>query len=448
MRELFTADELAALRRAYDAVRKPGTFEEGKWSVSHWNRNPDAQGKPFPSKVTVRDITVRTITQGPGVVVDGEQKARLAEALAEARVPSLQLSYLAHSADSFKPWIDSIKRINPGTEITMEGVHNREHIAMLADVGVDLLQLQGQSVPASVPLRRPEVFKMAWEGEDWRSRPDLNITTMPQLIATVQDQIAFAKSRGLRVSAGINQLSHSTPENLRAFCTAVAEAKPDCFTLYDSTSGMGPLAWRYVVEFVKKLVPGFPITVHTHNHFGLAVAGTLEAVQAGADVVEVAVNGVSDEAGQADLAETVVSLEVLYGVDTGIKMDHLTNLRKLVEDISGIKMAPIKPITGERVWMVTGEYLIWQQTVDPLYHLVMHPEVVGNVPKMSITEPAYNWATLTKLEALGMQVPLSAVPLIRDAAVRETRMRHRALEDDEFLEIAKHVLETQVEAVR
>ena len=47
MREIFTAEELAEIRRAYDAVRKPGTFEEGKWSVSHYNRRPDALGKPL-----------------------------------------------------------------------------------------------------------------------------------------------------------------------------------------------------------------------------------------------------------------------------------------------------------------------------------------------------------------------------------------------------------------
>ena len=49
-----------------------------------------------------------------------------------------------------------------------------------------------------------------------------------------------------------------------------------------------------------------PLDVHCHNDFGLAVANTIAAVEAGASQVQVTVNGLGERAGNADLAQTVM----------------------------------------------------------------------------------------------------------------------------------------------
>ena len=55
-----------------------------------------------------------------------------------------------------------------------------------------------------------------------------------------------------------------------------------------------------------------PIDVHCHNDFGLAVANTIAAVEAGASQVQVTVNGLGERAGNADLAQTVMIMEAIY----------------------------------------------------------------------------------------------------------------------------------------
>lgn len=432
----FTDEELREFHRELDARRPPGTYEPEKWSVSPHNRRPEAVGKAFPPYVQVRDITVRTIVQAHGVTVDGDQRRRIAEALAEALVPSIQLTYAVTSREDLRPLVEHIRKIRPETEIALEGVHNRALIDRAAEAGVDLVQFQGQAISALTPMHRSEVYDLAWRGDDWRTRPHLRARTDEELISVVQEQVRYANDQGLRTSAGINRLSYATPGFVDRFCREVALARPRYITLYDSTSGMGPRAWSYIASIAKAAAPECVLAVHTHNHFGLAVAGALDAVQAGAEVVETSVNGLSDEAGQADLAEVVVALEVLYGVNTGIRLESLTGLRRLVEDISGVKMAQTKPITGEYAWAIAGEYLIWEENFDHLYHSPLDPSLVGNRRMTTINEFAKNWAMLTKLEEVGVRVARERVPEILDTVLREMRLRRRALDDEEIAGLA------------
>jgi len=49
------------------------------------------------------------------------------------------------------------------------------------------------------------------------------------------------------------------------------------------------------------------------------VANTIAAVEGGASQVQVTVNGIGERAGNADLAQTVMILESIYGIGTGIR---------------------------------------------------------------------------------------------------------------------------------
>ena len=87
----------------------------------------------------------------------------------------------------------------------------------------------------------------------------------------------------------------------------VEKAGADMINVPDTVGIMRPSAMK---DFVKKIYDTvkIPIDVHCHNDFGLAVANSLAAVEAGARQVQVAVNSLGERAGNADLAETVMSL--------------------------------------------------------------------------------------------------------------------------------------------
>ena len=123
------------------------------------------------------------------------------------------------------------------------------------------------------------------------------------------------------------------------------DAPPDSVGVVDTMGCATPEAIKYMVRKVKTLT-GLPVEIHTHNDFGMGVAAELAAVTAGAEVVHSCVNGLGERTGNAALEELMIGLHMLLGYETQYDFKELISLCKLVEDISGVKTATNKPVTG------------------------------------------------------------------------------------------------------
>lgn len=66
------------------------------------------------------------------------------------------------------------------------------------------------------------------------------------------------------------------------------------------------------------------------------------------------INNLGHRCGNADFAETVLALETLYGVKTGIDLSKIYSLCKLVEDITGVLIPSNKPHTGANMYVYGG----------------------------------------------------------------------------------------------
>ncbi len=160
---------------------------------------------------------------------------------------------------------------------------------------------------------------------------------------------------------------------------AVEDAGADIINIPDTVGVMVPPAMRALTAEVFKAVK-IPIDVHCHNDFGIAVANSLAAVEAGAREVQCTINGLGERAGNADLEEIVMSLVSIYGVKTNIKTEYLYETSKTVERLTGIRMPPNFPIVGENAFshesgIHTHGVLERSDTFEPG---VMTPEMVGH----------------------------------------------------------------------
>jgi isopropylmalate/homocitrate/citramalate synthase len=70
--------------------------------------------------------------------------------------------------------------------------------------------------------------------------------------------------------------------------------------------------------------------------FGLGVANTVQAVAQGVDTVQVSVTGIGERSGNVPLEDTVLALNLLYGIETGIDYSKLYRLSKLVRELAGV----------------------------------------------------------------------------------------------------------------
>jgi isopropylmalate/homocitrate/citramalate synthase len=442
----MTDDEVMALRRQLDDLRANGIYSPGKWYLSGFNRKPEVLGAALPDhmpkKVVLKDITLRTAEQTPGVVLNPEERLRLLRGSIDVGVTSFQITYglHRHPPEQFRDEIRFIKSLRPDARIEIVGAHSREAIDQMVELGANTVSLQG---PANFGISAfygaGDTPKLAWEGKDWRKLVNPP-KSMEELIARNKPLIDHAKKRGMEIKASLNMLHYASEEHIDQFSREMANAGADYIALHDGPGGMGPQAIAYAVTIAKKAAPKAKIAMHLHDTFGLAVAVNIAAVQAGAELLEVAINGYCCAAGQTDLAQIAAALEIMYGVDTGIRLDKLTDLRRLGEEVTGIHVAGNHAVTGEKYFVWSGNNgVAMEGLVDPLIHWCMDASVFGNKGGWLIDQTSGYWSIAEKMSELNIPVEKSEVEAIFKE-VQSALLKHkRTLTDDEIRSIAMSV---------
>src|SRR5205814_8197220 len=91
------------------------------------------------------------------------------------------------------------------------------------------------------------------------------------------------------------------------------------------------------------------VGIHTHNDCELAVANTLEAVAAGAGMVQGTINGYGERCGNANLISVVPDLMLKLGVDAlpESSLSHLSVLARTVAEIANLALPLQQPDEGQ-----------------------------------------------------------------------------------------------------
>lgn len=441
----LTDEEVKFIREQLDSLRARGIYKPGKWFVSGFNRKPEALGATLPDhmpkKVVLRDITLRTAEQTPGAVLTPAERLRLLRALVEVGVTSFQVTIglQRHTGEQLREEIKLIKSLNPDAEIEIGGVTIKESIDRMADLGANCASIQGPANFGISAFYVGDTSKMAWDGKDWRKLVNPP-KSLKELVERNKPLINHAKKRGIKIKASLNMLHYATEDHIEGFAREMANAGADYVSLHDGPGGMGPQAIAYAVTIAKKAAPDAKIGVHLHNTFGMGVAVNVAAVQAGAELLELSVNGYCCAAGQTDIAQVAAALEIFYGVDTGIRLDQLTALRRLGEEITGISVAGNHPITGDTYFIWNGSNnMAMEGLVDPLIHWCVDGSVFGNKRGWVIDQTSGCWSMLEKLTELGIPVEKSEVEAIFKEVQEALLKCKRTLTDDEIRSVAMRV---------
>jgi homocitrate synthase NifV len=148
-------------------------------------------------------------------------------------------------------------------------------------------------------------------------------------------------------------------------------------TIYDTNGSSDPFS---IYDLIKQLKKGLrvPLFFHGHNDLGLATANSLAAVYAGANGLDVTINGLGDRAGNASLEQVVLNLYV-KGFDTGIVLRDLKKLSKTIEEESGIKVSKLAPVVGEKIFIHKSP----SHLENPELFEAFDPGLVGSKRKLS-----------------------------------------------------------------
>jgi isopropylmalate/homocitrate/citramalate synthase len=280
------------------------------------------------------------------------------------------------------------------------------------------------------------IYARAWQGGDWRD-PGLP-GRRADFVARAARLVEHARGLGLRVATPLLMVSYLTAEMLEDTCAALTAAGATELTLFDGPGAMSPEAFGHLVAQTKALAPQAEVGLHPHNTFGLAVGCAVAAARAGADVIELSVNGYCGGPGNADLAATALAFEALYGVRTGIELGQLTALARAGEALTGYDVAWNHPVTGRQAFGWGGMDIITQETVvDPLLHNSIEPGLVGNERQVPLTLDTGGYTMAYILGRLGIEITSTGqVDEVLRRCHAMMRAEQRLLTDDDIRGIA------------
>ncbi|MFH1027023.1 MAG: 2-isopropylmalate synthase, partial [Pseudomonadota bacterium] len=253
-------------------------------------------------------------------------------------------------------------------------------------LGIDILELIGGSSDyqlAFSKLSRGQYMDRMLEATEYAKATGLSVDFYP--VDSVRTDLNFLKAL-LRygVAAGAHRVHVS-----------------------DTLGNATPIATRFFVQEIKKIVKDIPVQYHCHNDFGTAVANTCAAVEGGAEIIDLVINGLGVRSGNANFQETIMTLTCLYGVDTGIKTEKLYDVCKMVENITKFKMEDNKPIVGKLCFIHESDVHV-QAILQGLWSTFepFQPEIVGQ--KRSIYFGYTTSRESVKLKAQKMGIGLTA----------------------------------------
>jgi (R)-citramalate synthase len=168
---------------------------------------------------------------------------------------------------------------------------------------------------------------------------------------------------------------------------------------------LGILNPEQTYDFCKKIVDRYPtlhFDFHAHNDYDLAVANVFSAVKAGIKGIHTTVNGLGERAGNAPLSSVIGVLRDQLGADSNVQEYEITNVSKIVETFSGIRIPVNKPVIGENVFTQTSGVHADGDSKDNLYYNNLLPERFGRKRKYALGKQSGKATIRKNLEEFGL----------------------------------------------
>ncbi len=198
-----------------------------------------------------------------------------------------------------------------------------------------------------------------------------------------------------------------------ACCAAAADAGARWIVLCDTNGGTLPGGIAAGVEAAMRAgTPGERLGIHTHDDAGLAVAGALAAVDAGARQVQGTLNGLGERCGNADLVALIPTLllKAPYAgrFETGVTpeaLGSLTRVSRRLDEILNRVARSGAPYVGASAFAHKAGLHASAIAKDPTTYEHVPPGAVGNIRVIPMSNQAGQSNLRARLEAAGIAVP-------------------------------------------
>ena len=289
----------------------------------------------MPNKIIVFDTTLRDGEQSPGYSMNIAEKMYLASQLEKLRVDVLEAGFPASSEGDFE-----------AVQMIAKKVRNVEIAALARTSKEDIDTAWSAIKEAEHP--RLHIF-IATSDIHLQHKLQLN---RDQVLAKAVDAVTYAKQFTDNIEFSAEDGSRTDRNFICRIFEAVISAGATTVNLPDTVGYAIPSEFADLIAYIKANTPNIGkaiLSVHCHDDLGLATANTLASIGAGAQQVEVTVNGIGERAGNTSLEEVVMAIHArrnYLNCFTEINTKEIYPSSHLLAMITGIPVQPNKAIVG------------------------------------------------------------------------------------------------------
>jgi hydroxymethylglutaryl-CoA lyase len=295
-------------------------------------REQESLWRLVPSRVNLRDVTLRDGLQSEDLVMAMEDKLSLANLMIDAGIREMEVTSFVHPgkvpamADAEALWQELPKRQDV---LYSALVFNSRGLDRALGAGVD----------------RIAVFVSA---SDAQSKRNTGMGTS-EALKEARKVLARAAREGIKIRSGVIsafgcRLEGRIPaDRVRELARALHEAGPEEMTLADTSGTADPHQILERVASCQDFLDGLRLSLHLHDATGWALANLTTALQLGVDTYDVTLGGlggcpfVPGAPGNLPTHQVVRFLEAM-GITTGVDLDRLEEgLKSLEGMISGVR---------------------------------------------------------------------------------------------------------------
>lgn len=329
-------------------------------------------------KVKIYDTTLRDGSQGEGISYSLADKILIAGVLDKLAVGYIEGGWPGSNPKDMEFFLKLAKNPLKNSQLAAFGSTRKPRIKAADDINLKgLLKSQAKVIT---------IFGKTW---DLHVR-DVLKTSLEENLEMIRDTVGFLVLRGLTVFYDAEHFFDAYKANSEyALKTLLAaqDAGAAAVVLCDTNGGTLTSEVNKIVFQIRPKIKVI-LGIHCHNDAGLAIANSLAAVEAGADMVQGTINGYGERCGNADLVPIIANLKLKLKSDciSDAKLKELIHVSRFISEISNMGQRNDQPYVGDSAFAHKGGVHINAVMKNTSTYEHIDPSLVGNRRRMLVSE--------------------------------------------------------------
>ena len=352
-------------------------------------------------RIVIYDTTLRDGAQGPDVSFSAADKERIARLL-----DGLGFDYVEGGFPGSNPKDEEVF-----TRLAAEPLGHSRLAAFGATRRAGGTCADDANLQALAASSAP-VWTLVGKSDTWQVAHVLG-TTNNENLAMVEESVAYGVEKGREVVFDAEHFFDGYARDAEyavEVCLAAARAGASWVVLCDTNGGSQPETVAQGVHDVRAALAGSGVTarvgIHTHNDCELAVANSLAAVVAGAEMVQGTINGYGERCGNANLVSVVSNLVLKLGCEALPEgsVQRLTELSRTVAEIANLALPMQQPFVGQGAFAHKGGQHVAAVLKHKDAYQHIDPALVGNEARVLVSELSGRGNVLAKAREFGLEL--------------------------------------------